>query len=455
VKSRKTDIFSKVYKIPTLKFENQSLSSFSGAIILQNLFQVLKLKSRIKKCFSHQKVQSIYGLHNLFLLIITHVFIGFKKLRGRDYYSEDPIIKRVIVIKTIPDVSTISRGLSLIDEKSYCNLRKLLNEMVLKRLKDEDIKRITLDFDGSVLSTSSHAEGTAVGYNKLKKGGRSYYPLFCTIAQTSQFFDLHHRAGNVHDSNGAKEFMIECCQNIKQEIPKVLLESRVDSAFYSREFITSLDKENVRFSASVPFERFPNLKEIILKRKRWNKIDDKWSSFESNWSPKSWDEKFRIIIMRQQSTKQEKGPLQLDLFEPKSHEFSYKVIVTNKTEKVKTVLNFHNGRGAQEKIFGEAKTCGSLGYIPFKKMISNKIFLLANMFTHNLSRELQMDRFYRTQNTNPKRAPLWKFESLEKLRREVILRAGRLTCPQGNLTLSLNSNKNVKDQLLHLLSYGT
>jgi hypothetical protein len=53
-----------------------------------------------------------------------------------------------------------------------------------------------MDFDGSVLSTKGHAEGSAIGFNKRKKGARSYYPLFCTVAQTGQFFDMHHRPGN-------------------------------------------------------------------------------------------------------------------------------------------------------------------------------------------------------------------------------------------------------------------
>ena len=49
---------------------------------------------------------------------------------------------------------------------------------------------------------------TAVGYNKKKKGQRSYYPLFCTVAQTGQVLDVWHRAGNVHDSNGARAFIL-------------------------------------------------------------------------------------------------------------------------------------------------------------------------------------------------------------------------------------------------------
>jgi hypothetical protein len=72
------------------------------------------------------------------------------------------------------------------------------------------IVRITLDFDGSVLSTQRRAEGTAVGFNQKKKGARSYYPLFCTVAQTGQVLDVLHRPGNVHDSQGARAFILAC-----------------------------------------------------------------------------------------------------------------------------------------------------------------------------------------------------------------------------------------------------
>jgi hypothetical protein len=80
------------------------------------------------------------------------------------------------------------------------------------------LRRITLDFDGSMQSTRRHAEGTAVGYNKIKKGARSYYNLYCTLAQTGQVFDLLARSGNVHDSRGALEFIIECVSQIQQAL---------------------------------------------------------------------------------------------------------------------------------------------------------------------------------------------------------------------------------------------
>ncbi|MGH8613350.1 MAG: hypothetical protein ACREYF_15385 [Gammaproteobacteria bacterium] len=63
----------------------------------------------------------------------------------------------------------------------------------MTRLAKLDLPRVTLDFDGSVIGTGRVAEGTAVGFNRKKKGQRSYYPLFYTVAQTGQVLDVLHR----------------------------------------------------------------------------------------------------------------------------------------------------------------------------------------------------------------------------------------------------------------------
>jgi hypothetical protein len=178
-------------------------------------------------------------------------------------------------------------------------VRDLFCSLIVEGLRREKLPRLTLDFDGSVLTTKAHAEGTAVGFNKRKKGSRSYYPLFCTVAQTSQFFDVHHRPGNVHDSNGAPEFMMCCFDKAQKELKNTTFESRVDSAFFDKKIFCVLDSRNVRFTASVPFERFPMLKDMIQRRKRWRRIDNDWSYFETKWKPKSWDTKYRFIVRRQ------------------------------------------------------------------------------------------------------------------------------------------------------------
>jgi len=105
-------------------------------------------------------------------------------MRGLDYYRDDPLVARVVGLRRLPDVATLSRGLKNADAKSVGNMRELVRDIVLDRLANEQLARVTIDFDGSVQSTTGHAEGTAIGFNKKKKGARSYYPLFSTIAQT-------------------------------------------------------------------------------------------------------------------------------------------------------------------------------------------------------------------------------------------------------------------------------
>jgi hypothetical protein len=149
------------------------------------------------------KVSPIFGRHLVVLLVIVHLLLGFRRLREVDYYRDDPLVLRLMGLRKLPDVSTISRALCQMEAEGVSKVRELSTAMVLEGLKREDPYRLTFDFDGSVQSTKGHAEGTAVGFNKAKKGARSYYPLFCTVSQTGQFFDLLHRPGNVHDSNGA------------------------------------------------------------------------------------------------------------------------------------------------------------------------------------------------------------------------------------------------------------
>ena len=212
-----------------------------------------------------------------------------------------------------------------------------------------------------------------------------------------------------------------------------------------------LDNRNVEFTASVPFERFPQLKDMIEQRKRWRRIDSEWSYFEAKWKPKSWDTTYRFIFTRKKTKKQHKGPLQLHLFEPRDFDYDYKVIVTNNAKSAKSVVLFHNGRGSQEAIFGDAKNDAGLNVIATRRLAGNQIFTLCAMMAHNLSREIQMLATPRLLRARPKRPAAWNFQTLDTIRHRIVQRAGRLTRPQGKLTLTMSANKAVRKDLLHFL----
>ncbi len=451
MKYSKKDTKSRVHKMPELRFEAQNITSYAGLIVLQPLMTKLRLRERLRGCFRHLKVSSIFGYHTITLLLILHLLMGYRKLREIEYYRDDPMLKRLLGLNRLPDVSTISRALGRVDGRSIEKIREFCRALVLERIKKTRIHRITLDFDGSVITSGRKAEGTAVGYNSKKKGARSYYPLFCTIGQTGQVFDVYHRPGNVHDSNGAKEFIRQCIERIREEAPWVKVEARFDGAFFSDEIVRVLDEMGVEFSISVPFERLTELKSIIEGRKRWSRYNETWSYFESKWKPKVWGRRYRFVFLRKKVKEIYKGPIQLDLFIPHKYGYEFKVIVTNKETTAKNVLRFHNGRGSQENVIGELKSQGQMDYIAVRRLHGNQLYMMAAVLAHNLNRELQMICNEKKRGTTEKRTPLWEFEELETMRRRMFQRAGRFTWPQGKLTLTMSANEAVKRDLLHFL----
>jgi hypothetical protein len=450
MKSSKKSVRAKVTAIPELRFEDQRLTSFAGLVVIQRFFQLISLKTRLQKCYRHLAKGKIFDRAGIFMQLVIHVLLGFRELRDAAHYQDDPLVMRVLGLKQLPDVATISRMLKEADQASVDKLRRLLSDLVLERIGSLALPRVTLDFDGSVQSTKRRAEGTAVGFNKKKKGARSYYPLFCTLAQTGQVLDFLHRSGNVHDSNGAKAFILGCIQQVRERLPGVIVEVRMDSAFFSDEIVTALNEQGVEFTISVPFERFVELKQMIERRQYWYAVNGELSYFEANWKPKSWPRCCRFLMIRTRAKQQRKGPVQLNLFEPYEYGYEFKVIVTNKDLGAHAVVDYHSGRGSQEGVFGELKTQCQMDYIPVKKRLGNETYLLASVFAFNLVRELQMQLEPPERKTTRKRAVLWTFEQVETIRRTLLQRAGRLSNPSGRTVLTFCAGKNLKQRVLQI-----
>ena len=451
MKSSRARLYTRVYRLPELCFEDQRLTSFSGLVILQRLLRTLRLREKLTSCFQHLSKGQVVGLPSITMLLIVQLMLGYRRLRDVERYREDPLVARTLGLRRLPHVSTVSRCLARTDRKAVANYQAINRSLVLDRLQAERLSRITLDFDGSVISSTRFAEGLAVGYNSTKKGLRSYYPLFCTVAQTAEVLDVLHRSGNVHDSHGAISFMGQCLSAVRRRLPQAILEARVDSAFFSDKIATLLNEQRVEFSISLPFERFAELKHLIETRRRWRHLDAEWDYFEVEWAPKSWPVVDRVLILRHRVGLQRKEPLQLELFTPYQEGYEFKAVLTTKGGSAKSILLFHNGRGSQENQFSELKSQCQMDYVPTRRLTGNQIYFLSAILAHNLYRELQMRVYAADRGTTAKRSALWIFEEAATIRHRLIQRAGRLTRPQGRLRLTLSGNELTRKEYLQIL----
>ena len=384
MKHSRADVCGKARLGLDIRFEAQNLTSYSGLILFQHFFSLIGIKERLWRCFRHMKANPIYGHHVMVMLLVVHLIIGHRRLRDVDYYRDDEMVKRVLGLKRLPDVSTVSRSLASADAQSVGKVRVESSTVVMERLVAERFASVTLDFDGSVLSTGRHAEGTAVGFNKKKKGARSYYPLFCTVAQTDQVLDVHHRPGNVHDSNGADTFIEHCVRTVRASLPRAKIEVRIDSAFFNQAIVDRLHSLGAKFTISVPFERFAGSKKWSGRDGvpwRAGSVISRPAGSRSRGTP-------AIASSSSENTSDARTKLPFNSICFIEYGYEFKVIVTNNKTNPRKVVLFH-GTGVARGNLCRLKTHCQMGYVPVKTRVGNQLYMFAGL-AHNLTRELQM-----------------------------------------------------------------
>jgi hypothetical protein len=79
------------------------------------------------------------------MLLIIHLLIAFRRLREVDYYRDDPVVLRLMGLRKMPDVWTISRALSKMEETGVENGCYLSRSPVIEGLIRGNFSRLTLD----------------------------------------------------------------------------------------------------------------------------------------------------------------------------------------------------------------------------------------------------------------------------------------------------------------------
>ena len=110
------------------------------------------------------------------MVLVVHLLLGYRELRDVRYYRDDEMVKRLLGLKRLPDVATISRGLANADETSVEKARSTSRGMVLERVTALALTRVTLDFDGSVQSTGAMPRARRWGSTRRRKAPAATTP---------------------------------------------------------------------------------------------------------------------------------------------------------------------------------------------------------------------------------------------------------------------------------------
>jgi hypothetical protein len=427
-----------------VEFARQNLTSYSGLELFSRYFRLIGLNFRIRRAFRDHKISGDYAVVDMILVFIALWLTGGRRLRHVAFIADDPLVKRLCGLASLPADRTISRWLSQFTNDSLQALAALNSEIVAEKLRDLELSRITLDFDGTVLTTGHKVAWAFRGYNPHKRYAPSYYPLLCHIAQTGHFLAVKNRPGNIHDSKGALALMQDCIAQVREMIPSVKIEVRLDAAFFQHRILNWLDRNGVEYAVKVPMHSWTGLKSAINATRYWYHHSDTLSSRKmSLFLRGSWRRMVEFTVIRQKISDNPNGKqyTQLDLFKPNDGIYEYSVILTNKDLRGDYLWDFYNGRSAMEHQIAEIK--GEFGFdvIPTRHYQGNSAHQLISTLAYNLVRNFQIDSGLASpRDRTTSRTNLFEFDSLKTLRFEWIAAAGRMVNASGTKVLRLCQN---------------
>jgi hypothetical protein len=155
-----------------IEFAKQDLTSYSGLELFIRYFRLIGLNFRIRRAFRAHRLSGDYAVTDFILVFIALWLTGGRRLRHVGYLADDPLVKRLCGLANIPSDRTISRWLGQFTADSIQALVALNAEIVTEKLRALGLARVTLDFDGTVLTTGHKVGWAFRGYNLRRRGRR-------------------------------------------------------------------------------------------------------------------------------------------------------------------------------------------------------------------------------------------------------------------------------------------
>jgi hypothetical protein len=445
---RKAEIQSRVNNNLGIKFIRQDLTSFSGLELVKRFFRLLRINERIREHLGHYGLRGDYPYYKMVLLIIGMVILGVERLSNVEYIKDDPLLKRFCELGRIPTRYSIVRFMKSITDEALKGIVELNSSLLAEQIGKLGLATLTIDIDGTIISSRGKPEMSGKGYNPVKRGAYSYFPLTAYLAQTGHFLRIMNRTGNVHDSNGSYEFIEELTSGIRFMLGgKVKLQIRHDSAFFSENNLKMYEENKLEYATKVPFWRYPAFKQIITGHRKWRRMDSKASYFFKKMKLESWEAERLFLFVRVAIPKSEKvKEVQLDLFSPDNTDYRYSAICTNMKLKAKNLFRFMTGRSAQENAIGELKTNFGFDSIPSDSYRANSAYQQLSMLSYNLMNSFQLDALgcYAVKKVNRKVTRFFKNTKFKMIRFLVIYKAGLLSKTDGRLRLCMTANSSTE-----------
>jgi hypothetical protein len=448
---RKADIRQRVKSNLEFRFMSTGLTSYAGLELVRRYFRSLELVRRLRRHLRGQLPATDFGIVPMVLVLLALLVSGGRRLRHLMYLAGDPLVLRLCGLSRLPTPRTVGRWLCQFRDRHLHRLRKLNAEVVAEVIRNVGLRRLTIDVDGSVVSTGQQVEWAQRGFNPHHRKVPSYYPITAYEAQSGQVLRVQNRPGNVHDGKAGVRFLRALFAQLAATLGRSCqLEFRMDGAFFRRDVLALLEARGAEYAIKVPFYPWVGLTDRVRKTRAWTAVAATISCSEHRLSIARWGREFRVVVYRKRVRHWTAKNFQLDLFDPSDGHYEYSAVVTNKDILGRHLWYFMCGRGGHEKVYGELKTGFAFDCVPTMRYAANSAWQLLSVLAFNLMRGFQVATTALWRSPTRKRRSLHRFETIHTLRYLYLHRAGLVVYPDGRPTLDIGSSATLRRRFQHV-----
>jgi len=265
-----------------------------------------------------------------------------------------------------------------------------------------------VDADTTHLKVYGKQEGVAVGYiPKLRHKRPSYAPILSSEGRTGITLGMELRAGNVHPTTGAWNFLQPILEKIPSSVATSRTRLRLDGAFYDRYLVQKLDEERLGY-VIVASLRSGELKRRVISA-RYREFAKGWEAAEFTYPLTGFKREHHYAAVRR-PIGFESEEAQRNLFTHKRYTYHRVLLFGNLDLQPEGVWRFYCDRACQELLIREFKDSLFMAKIPTRSFWANAAYMEMILWAYDLVlgfQNLCLPKRVRHWNISTLRRELW------------------------------------------------
>jgi hypothetical protein len=397
------------------------MTHFGGVYFFHEFLRAMPFRDFIARHLLYPRRNHRYVISQMILALVYPIVLGLDRIETASFLRSNGTFQYLTGLPSFPDPQTLRRFLLHAPPRFWEQLHRI-NDRLLQNFihRPHHRSRLIFDLDSTVVTVFGHQDGAEVGYNPRYRGKRSYNPLVCMEANSSDLWDAELRRGNAGTWDGSIELMNRCFANVPADIRE--LRVRADAGFGVNPVFDALEARRAQYA--VVARMVPALQRL-LPALRYAAVSPEWEMADFEHRPHSWSRARRFVVARKFLAADEKQPTLFAL-----GRYVYRAWVTNLSLTPLGVWHFYDARAALEPRIRELLEDYALRKIPTRSFEANALFLEIIRLAYNLVTAFQ--RLCLKES--------WQHLTLSKLRYKLFLLPGELTRPQNRPVLRLRQS---------------